>query len=201
MNSRRPMDRVATVPNLLTISRIVLAPVFLVLYARGETSCALVVFAVAAVTDVVDGLAARLLDQRSHLGAFLDPIADKLLAACALVALYTRGLLPLWLPLLVLSRDLALFSGAAVLHTLGRPTPLPPTRIGKYATFSLATVVVLALLWETRPGWLPGDLATYVAAAAVIAAECVVISWVQYGLAFVESVRAQRSGPARSPIP
>src|SRR3954471_2323984 len=97
-----------TLPNALTLLRIILAPVFLVLYVRGDTLRALAAFAAAAATDGLDGLVARVLDQRSHLGAVLDPIADKFLAACALFALAGRGQLPMWLPVFVLSRDLAM---------------------------------------------------------------------------------------------
>ncbi len=107
-----------TIPNLLTGLRIALAPVFLVLYVTGDTRRALVAFAVAAVSDVLDGIAARALDQRTRLGAFLDPIADKILAACALFALAARGQLPWWVPILVVSRDAAQLAGAAILRTI-----------------------------------------------------------------------------------
>ena len=83
--------RIVTLPNGLTVLRLLLAPVFLMLYARGDTVRALAAFAAAASTDVLDGLAARVLSQHSRLGAFLDPIADKFLATCALFALWERG--------------------------------------------------------------------------------------------------------------
>jgi cardiolipin synthase (CMP-forming) len=182
------VPRVATVPNGLTVLRLLLAPVFLVLYARGDTVRALAAFAAAAATDVLDGLAARVLDQRSRLGAFLDPIADKFLAACALFALYERGRLPLWLPLLVVSRDAAQLLGAAALRTVHRRIPIAPTRIGKYATFALAATVVLSLAWELL-AWPPAEVAPYVAALALVSAECIAISWVQYFMFFVRSLR------------
>ncbi len=181
-------SRVLTLPNALTGLRFVLAVVFLVLYARGDTVRALAAFAAAAATDVLDGLAARVLDQHSRLGAFLDPIADKFLAACALFALWERGRLPLWLPLFVVSRDLALLAGAAVLRTIRRPVPVAPTRIGKYATFALAATVVLSLAWELL-GWPQRDAAPYVAALGLVAAECVAVSFIQYFLFFVRSIR------------
>ena len=177
-----------TLPNGLTFLRIVLAPVFLVLYARGDTVRALAAFAAAASTDVLDGLAARVLSQRSRLGAFLDPIADKFLAACALFALWERGRLPLWLPLFVVSRDAAQLIGAAALRTVHRTIPVAPTRIGKYATFSLAATVVLSLTWELL-AWPAAAVAPYVAALGLVSAECVAISFVQYFIFFVRSVR------------
>jgi cardiolipin synthase (CMP-forming) len=184
------VPRVVTVPNALTAARVVLAPVFLALYARGDTVRALAAFAAAASTDILDGLAARVLQQHSRLGAVLDPIADKFLATCALFALWARGRLPLWLPLLVISRDVAQLLGAAALRTIHRALPVAPTRIGKYATFALAIVVVLSLAWEFL-GWPPAEVAPYVAAMGLVAAECVAVSWVQYFLFFVRSVRAR----------
>ncbi len=189
-------SRIFTLPNALTASRFILAPVFLVLYARGDTVRALAAFAAAASTDVLDGLAARVLGQYSRLGAFLDPIADKFLAACALFALWARGRLPLWLPLLVISRDVAQLLGAAALRTIHRRIPVAPTRIGKYATFSLAVTVVLSLAWELL-AWPAGEVAPYVAAFGLVTAECVAISWVQYFLFFVRSARMPTSGDAR----
>ncbi|GEJ58256.1 CDP-alcohol phosphatidyltransferase family protein [Anaeromyxobacter diazotrophicus] len=188
------MPRRLTLPNALTASRIVLAPVFLVLYARGDTVRALAAFAAAAATDVLDGLAARVLRQHSRLGAFLDPIADKFLAACALFALWQRGRLPLWLPLLVISRDAAQLAGAAALRWLRREIPVAPTRIGKYATFGIAATVVLSLAAEFL-AWPPRQVAPVVAALGLVAAECVTVSWFQYFLYFVRSARVPADTP------
>jgi cardiolipin synthase len=175
--------------NGLTALRIVLAPVFLLLYVGGDRLRALAAFTAAAATDVLDGLVARALRQRTRLGAFLDPIADKLLAACALVALAATGRLPWWLPALVVSRDLAQLAGAAILRTAHRVVPVAPTRIGKYATMALALTVVVALAGDfgAYPG---GDVRPFVVACALLSAECVAISFVQYFLFFLRSIRA-----------
>ena len=182
------VPRIVTLPNGLTVLRLLLAPVFLVLYARGDTVRALAAFAAAASTDLLDGLTARVLSQHSRLGAFLDPIADKFLAACALFALWERGRLPLWLPIFVVSRDAAQLLGAAALRTIHRTIPVAPTRTGKYATFALATTVVLSLTWELL-AWPMADVAPYVAALGLVSAECVTISFLQYFLFFVRSAR------------
>ncbi|HET9596150.1 MAG TPA: CDP-alcohol phosphatidyltransferase family protein [Anaeromyxobacteraceae bacterium] len=189
------MSRILTLPNALTASRFVLAPIFLLLYARGDTVRALAAFAAAAATDVLDGLAARVLRQHSRLGAVLDPIADKVLATCALFALAARDRLPLWLPLLVVSRDAAQLLGAALLRLSGRRLPAGPTRIGKYATFALAALVVLSLAWELMEG-APGKVAPILGALGLLAAECIAVSWIQYGLYFV---RALRQPPREAP--
>lgn len=177
-----------TLANALTALRIVLAPVFLVLYVQGDHLRALAAFAAAAATDVLDGLVARALRQGTALGAALDPIADKFLAACALFALWQRGRLPLWLPLLVISRDAAQLLGAAALRWLRREIPVAPTRIGKYATFTIAATVVLSLAAEFL-AWPAQQVMPVVAALGLIAAQCVAVSWFQYFLYFVRSAR------------
>jgi cardiolipin synthase len=175
--------------NGLTALRIVLAPVFLLLYVGGDRLRALAAFAAAAATDVLDGLVARALHQHTRLGAFLDPIADKLLAACALVALAATGRLPWWLPALVVSRDLAQLAGAAILRTTHHAVPVAPTRIGKYATFALAFTVVVALAGDFGP--YPGrEVRPLVVACALLSAECVAISFFQYFLFFLRAVRS-----------
>lgn len=181
--------------NGLTALRILLAPTFLLLYLHGDRVRALAAFAAAAATDVLDGLVARALRQQTRLGAFLDPIADKFLAACALLALAVGGQLPVWLPALVVTRDLFQLLGAAVLRTLHHRIPVAPTRIGKYATFTLAATVVLAM--AAQFGAVPSARAApFVAALGLLAAECLVVSWAQYFLFFL---RAARGGGAGGP--
>jgi len=188
------VPRIVTVPNALTAARLVLAPVFLWLYVRGDTARAVAVFAAAAATDLLDGLAARALDQRSRLGAFLDPIADKVLALCVLFALAARGRLPMWLPVLDASRDAAQLGAALWLHGIHRPLPVGPTRVGKYATFALGATALLALAQEF--GASRAALAPWVASAGTVAALCIVVSWVQYFVYFVRTARGRGGGRA-----
>jgi len=174
--------------NALTGLRIVLAPVFLGLYVHGERIPALLVFALAALSDVADGVVARLLRQQTRLGALLDPVADKLLAASALIALAATGRLPWSLPVLFVSRDAAQLVGAAILGTLRHEVPVAPTRIGKYATVAIALTVVVALASDA--GAYPGaEGAPWVVALALLAVECVAISCAQYLLFFVRAAR------------
>jgi cardiolipin synthase len=177
-----------TLANGLTALRIVLAPVFLVLYVSGDRLRALAAFAAAAATDVLDGLVARALHQHTRLGAALDPIADKFLSACALIALAATSRLPWWLPALVVSRDALQIGGAVLLRTTHREVPIAPTRIGKYATFGLAVTVVLALAGDYA-GYPRAVSGPYVAAWALLAAQCVALSFGQYFLLFVRTLR------------
>jgi cardiolipin synthase len=185
-----------TLANLLTSVRLFLAPVFLVLYVRGDTARALLVFAIAAATDLLDGLMARLLHEHSRIGEIIDPIADKLLAFCALVALAANDRLPVWLPALVVGRDAATLLGAAALQATGRVVPIRPTRAGKYATFAVAVLVLLELgadldlaLATAAGPWLP--------AIALLAAACVTVSLVQYAWMFTGLLRTAPAEQSR----
>jgi cardiolipin synthase len=180
-----------TLANALTTLRLLLAPVVMLLYVRGDLLGALGVFAVAALTDVLDGLVARLLDEHSRLGEILDPLADKLLAFCILVALVTAGRLPAWLAALVIGRDLALVGAATALQWMGRPVPIQPTRAGKYATATLVGLVLLVLAGDVEAA--PrAALAPWVAATGLLVAACATVSWAQYGRALVVELRRAR---------
>lgn len=133
-------------PTQLTILRIVLAAVFFVLFALIEppqTLWASIVFLIAAVTDWWDGHLARLMKATTSLGAFLDPLADKLLTGAALLAFAWQGLIPMWMVLVVLARDLYL----TVLRTVAESmrVPIATSYIAKVKTFVQMTFIVVAL--------------------------------------------------------
>jgi len=179
------------VPNVLTTARLVLAPVFLWLYLKGDEDGALVAFAVAAATDALDGLAARMLRQQTMLGAYLDAAADKLLVACALLALSVKGQVPWWLTGIVVGRDVLLAVGSLFLALRHAPVPVRPTRIGKYATalVFLIVVVVLAANYHDTPA---ERSAPWVVALGIPAVALVVGSAFQYASSFSASVRLGR---------
>jgi len=180
-----------TLANALTLLRLLLAPLVMLLYVRGDLPSALAVYAVAALTDVLDGLVARLLDQHSRFGEILDPVADKLLAFCILVALVAAGRLPAWLAVLVIGRDLALVGAATALQWSGRPVPIVPTRAGKYATATLVALVLLVLAGDV--GAAPREsLAPWVAATGLVVAACMTVSWAQYGRTLALELRRAR---------
>jgi cardiolipin synthase len=179
------------VPNVLTAARLVLAPVFLWLYLTGDEDGALIAFAVAAATDALDGLAARMLRQQTVLGAYLDAAADKLLVACALVALSVKGQVPWWLTGVVVGRDVLLAVGSLFLALRHAPVPVRPTRVGKYATalVFLIVVVVLAADYHDTP---VARSAPWVVALGIPAVALVVGSAFQYASSFSASVRLGR---------
>jgi cardiolipin synthase len=134
--------------NQLTLLRLVLVPAFALLTLYGELGWALVVFVVAGITDGLDGLIARLTNQRTSIGAWLDPMADKLLLLTTFIVLSLPGIgltnkLPLWLTVLVISRDVVIvFTVAIVTLALG-PRTFAPSIFGKAAT---ATYIVTSII-------------------------------------------------------
>ncbi|MBI3182245.1 MAG: CDP-alcohol phosphatidyltransferase family protein [Myxococcales bacterium] len=170
-----------TIPNLITLGRLALVPVFLALQLTGRPRWALVCFAVAMASDFIDGLLARVLHQRSRIGGILDPAADKLLLLAGLVTLMAEGRVPLWLVALVAFRDATMTLGAIVVQRKNLEVPIAPTRIGKYATFALSCLIVLALVGLTAESPL---LVAYTAVVGFIAGLCVAISTVQYSARF-----------------
>jgi cardiolipin synthase len=128
-----------TLANQLTLFRIVLVPAFVILVLYGRIGWALVTFLTAGITDLLDGLIARRAGQKTTLGAWLDPMADKLLLVSAFVVLTVpdsglRFRLPVWLTILVISRDLAIVLTVAIVNlAIGRRT-FAPSLLGKTAT-------------------------------------------------------------------
>jgi len=142
---RRPKLTI-NIPNILTVLRILIIPLFVILLIRKMHGHALLVFVLAGVTDGLDGLIARMLNQRSELGALLDPIADKLLLTAAYISLGILETIPGWLAVVVISRDVLIVTGIAVLTFANIPFAIRPTRISKWTTvFQLLTIGVALL--------------------------------------------------------
>ena len=131
--------------NWLTVLRIVLIPVFVSLMVYRKPGAGLLVFAVAALTDLLDGWVARR-SGPSRLGAFLDPMADKLLLTASFVTLTYLKILPFWIAAVVISRDVILVVGALLIHMLGGRLHPRPTLTGKLATFFQVLTVLSGLL-------------------------------------------------------
>lgn len=132
-------------PNLLSAARLLAAPFAAWLILQGHDTAALLVFAAAGASDGLDGFIARRWGYASRFGAWLDPLADKLLMLLCLTALHMAGMTPLWLLALVLARDLAIVTGWLCARLLGLPLKLEPLFIGKLST-AMQIVYVLALL-------------------------------------------------------
>jgi len=145
-------SRVLTVPNMISLVRLALVPVFAVLIVVGEDGWALLVLAVSGASDWLDGVLARRLNQVTRLGQILDPFADRLFIFVTLIGLAWREVVPLWLVLVIVARDVLLALTVPVLARLGYGT-LEVTLVGKVATFALLYAFPLLLL-AAVPGWL-----------------------------------------------
>lgn len=167
-----------TIPNAISLLRLLLVPVFAWLYLADRPFAALLVFAAAAISDGIDGLLARILDQCSPLGAFLDPLADKALALTALVLLVLSGTLPAWFLVLALTRDVVVLVTALGVRLSHRAIAMAPTRVSKYATFALMTTIILALI-ARWPLYGP-SVQPFVASAGIVAAQCLLVASIQY---------------------
>jgi cardiolipin synthase len=133
------------IPNALTLARIALVGPILWCLAEGWLLAGGALFAVAGVTDALDGWLARRLDARSALGAALDPLADKMLLVGTFVLLAWQGVLPVWLAGLVVARDLAILLGAAVVRLRWGAFAPRPSRLSKANTAAQVALVVVAL--------------------------------------------------------
>ena len=143
-------SRVLTVPNLLSFLRLALVPVFLILLVRGEDAWALLVLAVASLTDFLDGAIARRFNQITRLGQLLDPAADRLYIFAALIGLAWRDLVPWWIVAVVVGRDVFLLGLGVVLANYGFG-PLPVHQLGKVATFCLFYALPMIMLGQAFP--------------------------------------------------
>ena len=136
-------------PNFLTLIRILSIPFFLVYLSYHRYLEALIIFIIGGITDFLDGLAARLMKQQTPLGAYLDPIADKLLVITSFIVLGLIGGVPMWLAIIVVSRDVLIITGYGIIVFLTDERPeVKPSLIGKLSTLlQLFTLgVALALL-------------------------------------------------------
>jgi cardiolipin synthase len=164
-------SRILTVPNQLTFLRLAFLPFFIIAIKYDNYGIALTIFMIAGFTDGLDGLLARGLNQRTPLGAYLDPIADKLLLSSSYFVLALKGRIAWWLAILVLGRDvLLLVACATILVTVGY-RPFPPSIWGKATTLfelSLVFLVLVLALWDNHLLSVARMICAYGVMAAVI---------------------------------
>jgi cardiolipin synthase len=140
-----------TIPNLLSVLRIALIPLFILAVVYGHPTTALFLFVGAGLTDALDGFIARFFDQRSELGAFLDPMADKLMLTATYVALALpeTGIahpIPVWVPVLTIARDVMIVTLSLILNLSFGIRSFPPSLPGKCTTFVQIAYAVAVLL-------------------------------------------------------
>jgi cardiolipin synthase len=147
---------VLNLPNFLTLIRILTIPFFLGYLAYHRYTEALIIFMFGAVTDLLDGLAARWLHQETRLGAYLDPVADKLLVFSSYVMLGSIEAIPMWLVVVVVMRDVFILLGCAIIfYQIGEKFAVQPTLIGKGSTMLQLATLAAALISLHDPALLP----------------------------------------------
>lgn len=161
------------IPNTITLIRIILIPFFVDLMIYGYHGAALVIFIIACLTDALDGMVARLTNTRTELGAFLDPMADKLLIVTSFITLAVLAKIPIWLVIIVVSRDVILVLGSLVIHFTGRGLTIRPALVGKATTvlqFAVVAVTLVLIAYNIRQDyleWLHWATATFTVISGV----------------------------------
>ena len=135
-----------TIPNLITLIRIILTPVFLVYLINDRTFAALIVFIIAGVSDGVDGMIARVFGQKSRIGAYMDPLADKILLITAFLTLAVKGIIPSWLTAAVISRDIIIMLGILILLLNGVSFNMKPSILSKITTCAQLGTICIVLV-------------------------------------------------------
>lgn len=147
----RKKEKIVNLPNLISVSRILLIPVFIHMVLVHRPAGAFWVFLIASSTDFLDGIAARMLNQKTRLGALLDPAGDKLFMTAAFIVLTfptlnSPNVIPLWLTVGVIGRDVTIVAGSFYLYLRIGQKSFPPTLVGKTSTVCQFTVLCVVLL-------------------------------------------------------
>ncbi len=137
-----------TIPNIITMIRILLTPIFVIYLINDELLTGLVILVICGVSDGLDGMIARVFKQKSRLGSYLDPLADKIILVSAFIALSVRGFLPSWLSVVVISRDVLILIGVIFLHLTGVDLKIKPVISSKITTCFQFTTVIAVLARE-----------------------------------------------------
>ena len=135
-------------PNIITLTRVLLIPVFVIFIINKSFMEALITFAIAGVTDGIDGLIARVIHQRTELGAYLDPIADKLLLISAFITLAIIEIIPSWLAVIVITRDVIILVGILVMFLTSHHPKIDPSFVSKITTTFQICTILLVLIGE-----------------------------------------------------
>lgn len=198
-------SRIITVPNLLTIFRMVLIPVFVTLLFYQRFLLALAAFVLAGVTDGLDGLFARRFDQRSQLGTVLDPIADKLMLVTAFVVLSMRSVflqplpghlpVPFWVTVAVISRDVFIVVGAAAINIMTGFRGFRPSWLGKLNT----TVQIVAIAIIIFAASFPYGTGYYLPTLYVVVFTFAVLSGAHYVLFASKLLNEDRRNHPQAP--
>lgn len=172
-----------SIPNIITLFRILLVPVIVWAIASNEMEIAFAIFVIAGLSDAVDGFLAKRFDMASELGALLDPIADKALLVSIYVSLGIWGAVPRWIVILVVSRDIMIVGAVIISWVFGKPIPMKPLMVSKLNTVAqvtFAAVVLAALAFGFS--WEPYDviLMGLVAILTLVSVSFYLVEWTRH---------------------
>lgn len=172
-----------TIANLITILRFILVPCVVLALLSQRVDLAFAGFVIAGISDGVDGFVARQFNQRSELGAYLDPMADKLLLVSVFVVLGYMGELPLWLVIAAVARDALIVAAVLLSATMGRPVTVKPLYVSKVNTTAqivLAALVLAELTFGFTLGWTRGALIVACGVLTGASAAAYLVPWLRH---------------------
>ncbi len=172
-----------TIPNLITIARLLIVPVVIVMILQGRWPAAFVLFVVAGVSDAVDGYIARRFDMRSEFGAYIDPLADKALLVSIYVTLAVVGVLPAWLAVVVVFRDAVIVAAVMLSWVMSRPVAIKPLLLSKLNTaaqIGFAALVLSTQAFGIALAGLDDALMLVLAALTVASAGAYLAGWMRH---------------------
>jgi cardiolipin synthase len=173
---------VVILPTALTLARLCAVPLTIWLILTGAFATAFWIFVAAGVTDALDGALARWFDARTTIGGYLDPIADKALLVSVYIALAAQGLVPVWLTILVVFRDLLIVGGVLLAHFLGQPMPMTPlaiSRLNTVAQIVLAGLVLAMAGMDIAGSGIEAMMVWLAAATTAISGAAYTVKWVR----------------------
>ncbi len=172
-----------TLPNLITVGRIVLVPVVIWAITSGNMLLAFWLFVAAGVSDAVDGFIAKRFDAQTEFGAYLDPLADKALLMSIYVTLSIEGLLPRWIVIAVVSRDIMIMGAVVLSWLLNKPVAIHPLIVSKLNTaaqIGLAALVLASSGFRFDAGQARDVLLTVAGGLTMVSAAAYLIEWMKH---------------------
>ena len=172
-----------SIPNFVTLARIILVPVIVWAIVSNQMEIAFALFVIAGISDAVDGFLAKRFNMTSDLGALLDPLADKALLVSIYVALGVLGEVPRWLVILVVSRDIMIVAAVIVSWLFGKPIPMKPLMISKLNTVAqvaFAALVLAALGFGFKSTPYDLILMGFVTVFTLVSVSLYLVEWVRH---------------------
>ncbi len=172
-----------TIPNIITVFRLVIIPYLIVMILQEEWVTAFALFAIAGISDGVDGYIARRFDMRSEFGAVIDPLADKALLVSIYITLAIVGQIPAWLAIIVVSRDIMIVMAFMVSWVMAQPMAVKPMFVSKANTalqIVFAAVVLGALAFDLDIRWFVDLFMILIVALTIITAAAYLVRWLKH---------------------